>query len=477
MKKSLLTRIFLTTTVALSVTVFIALIMGHFLVQKYYIQIKVHELKPEVEGIAKEIEKTGKSNAPLNKLSFIIKAYDNMKNEMQVFQNPFKAPDFDIDKDGLYSGDGIYRSIEPFMNRVILGNEITEITNLKGIKGTSIIIGVPIYRNGQIVGGLFLLKPVSDYSSALKGFYMAFLIVGMMLILILCILIYFLLRRIINPLEKMIETSNSMAQGEYQIRIKDKGYGEVGQLAESLNTLAESLEITSKRALQLEQARRDYFSNISHELRTPLSSIRARSEALKDGMIKTEVDRQHYYGEILKESIRLQCLIRDMLELSKLRSGHKSMVKATVETNSLLNDVYEKFVPIADDLDLNWIKDYGNEFSVTWTNHDRIEQVLIILIDNAFKFTGTKGIVKLSAAESDEKVIISVSDSGIGISEEELPFVFERFYKEDKAHATEGTGLGLAIAKQIITELGETIWIESRLGNGSKFYFTLSKKT
>lgn len=265
-----------------------------------------------------------------------------------------------------------------------------------------------------------------------------------------------------------------MAQGEYNIRIKDKGYGEVEELADSFNILAVNLEETSRLAEGLEKTRREYVSNISHELRTPIASLRAMSETLLDGLINEEQEKQRYYQIMLTESIRLQRLINDMLELSKLQSGNAYLKKSTVDISKLINLVYEKFSTIADDLgiELKLVDDVQN-LPLTYTNSERIEQVLIILLDNAFKFTPEDGMVIISASMENGKVIISVEDTGKGISEEDVPYIFERFYKVDKSRNTQGTGLGLAIAKQIIEALDEKIFVTSKVGEGTKFSFTV----
>ncbi|MBZ4663036.1 MAG: hypothetical protein JG776_718 [Caloramator sp.] len=227
----------------------------------------------------------------------------------------------------------------------------------------------------------------------------------------------------------------------------------------------------------LEKTRREYVANISHELRTPIASLRAMSETLLDGMINDEQEKQRYYQIMLIESIRLQRLINDMLELSKLRSGNAYLEKSTVDISKLINLVYQKFDGIADDLGIELkLKNHIKNLPLTYTNAERIEQVLIILLDNAFKFTQEGGVVTISSNIDNEKVIISVEDTGEGIKKEDIPYIFERFYKADKSRITQGTGLGLAIAKQIIEALDEKIWVESTIGKGTKFSFTIGIK-
>ena len=189
----------------------------------------------------------------------------------------------------------------------------------------------------------------------------------------------------------------------------------------------------------LEKMRRDYIANISHELRTPLTAVRGLLEPLSDGMIKDDAVKMRYYGIMLHEVERLSRLITDMLQLSRLQSGTEYMEKST--------------------------------FNVP----DRIEQVLVILLDNAMRYAGEGGTVRISAHQDTSDVHVSVWDSGCGIAPEDMVHVFERFFKTDKSRKEGGTGLGLSIAKQIMDKLDEQITVQSEVGKWTCFTFTVKK--
>lgn len=228
---------------------------------------------------------------------------------------------------------------------------------------------------------------------------------------------------------------------------------------------------------RLERTRREYVSNVSHELRTPLTAVRGLIEALKDGMVKEEADRMRYYDIILRETLRLSRLINDQLELSRLQSGSVAIEKQRMNSlDDLIYDVCDRYQSIAEDhgLALNIESDLSGIPSV-WANSDRVEQILIILVDNAIKYT-EKGSVNVSAVWDAEKVTISVRDTGIGISEEDLPYVFDRFYKVDKAHSGKGSGLGLSILTELLNRMHETINVESEKDAGSTFSFTIHRE-
>ena len=230
-------------------------------------------------------------------------------------------------------------------------------------------------------------------------------------------------------------------------------------------------DVTS--AERLEQTRRDYVANVSHELRTPLTAMRALVEPLRDGLIKTDEQRQQTYNVILREIMRLSRLVSDMLELSRLQSGRASLSRSVFSPKPLLDLIHETYSAYAEDYQQIFIYDVPDTLPQVSGNPDRTQQVLIALLDNAFKYTPEDGVVTLRARVEGSVIRVSVRDTGIGIGPEDLPHVFDRFYKADKSHGGKGTGLGLAIAYEIMKQLGEEMTVESTLGEGSVFQFTL----
>ena len=230
-------------------------------------------------------------------------------------------------------------------------------------------------------------------------------------------------------------------------------------------------DVTS--AERLEQTRRDYVANVSHELRTPLTALRALIEPLRDGLVTSEEQKQQIYDVVLRETMRLSRLVSDMLELSRLQSGTVSLQRSIFSPLSMLSDIRETYTPYAEDYQQTFLYDVPDSLPDVCGNPDRTQQVLVALLDNAFKYTPEGGTVTLSARAFPDCVRISVRDTGVGISREDLPHVFDRFYKADKSHHSRGTGLGLAIAYEIMKQLGEEMTVESEPGKGSCFSFTL----
>ena len=205
--------------------------------------------------------------------------------------------------------------------------------------------------------------------------------------------------------------------------------------------------------------------------------MRAILEPLRDGMVRTEEARQRYYDIMLRETLRLSRLINDLMELSRLQSGKLSVDKEVMPLGELIADLAEKYSATAEDK--------GQKFNLLFdpmtcpqvvSNPDRVEQVLVILLDNAMKYTPDGGEIFLSGRWNESHVVLSVRDTGIGISESDLPYVFDRFYKADKSRTgSTGSGLGLSIAREMLKWMGEEIFVASEEGRGSEFSFTIRR--
>ena len=244
-----------------------------------------------------------------------------------------------------------------------------------------------------------------------------------------------------------------------------------GQIAGAVGLLHDITETEN-----LEQTRRDYVANVSHELRSPLTAMRALIEPLHDSMVPGEEDRQRYYGILLRETIRLSRLIDDMLELSRLQTGAMTMTPTSVNLRTILNDLEQKYRPLAEDIGIQLLfPENAAECPPVVAPANRVDQVLVILLDNALKFTPTGGHVRILLEWTARQVLISVADDGIGIDQADIKKVFDRFYKADKAHQQPGTGLGLSIAREVLLLMGQSISVRSEIGHGSIFTFTLAR--
>jgi two-component system phosphate regulon sensor histidine kinase PhoR len=227
------------------------------------------------------------------------------------------------------------------------------------------------------------------------------------------------------------------------------------------------------RLRRLETVRRDFVSNLSHELRTPLASLKALTETLQDGALDDPPAARHFIDQIQVEVDALTQMVNELLELSKIESGRFTLDLSPVAACDLLDSASKRMQLQAERAGLSLRVECTVDFPQVHIDSQRLEQVLVNLIHNAVKFTRAGGEIVLLAEPVDGSVRFGVRDTGIGIPEDEVSRIFERFYRVDKSRAGSGTGLGLSIAKHIVEAHKGKIWAESREGQGSTFYFTI----
>lgn len=227
------------------------------------------------------------------------------------------------------------------------------------------------------------------------------------------------------------------------------------------------------RLRRLETVRRDFVSNLSHELRTPLASLKALTETLQDGALDDPPAARHFINQIQVEVDALTQMVNELLELSKIESGRFTLDLTPISACDLLNSACKRMQLQAERAGLNLRVECANDLPRVSIDSQRLEQVLVNLIHNSIKFTRAGGEVVLLAGTDNGSVRFGIRDTGVGIPEDEVSRIFERFYRVDKSRTGSGTGLGLSIAKHIVEAHKGKIWAESVEGKGSTFYFTI----
>jgi two-component system phosphate regulon sensor histidine kinase PhoR len=227
------------------------------------------------------------------------------------------------------------------------------------------------------------------------------------------------------------------------------------------------------RIRRLEMVRRDFISNISHELRTPLASLKALTETLQAGALEDPPAAHHFLSKMETEVDALSHMVSELLELTRIESGKVPLHITPVRPVDLLLPARDRLILQAERENLQINLDCDPNLPMVLADAPRIQQVVVNLLHNAIKFTPPGGKIDLGAIMDDSKIIFSVNDTGVGIPAEDLPRIFERFYKADRARSGGGTGLGLAISRHIVEAHGGQIWAESIEGKGSTFYFSL----
>ena len=273
-------------------------------------------------------------------------------------------------------------------------------------------------------------------------------------------------RIVASPIKRLTASAKSVANGDFSQRVQPKSRDEVGELSAAFNSMAEQLE-------RKERNRRQLLADIAHELRTPLSIIQGNLEAWLDGVITPTPE---HIATAYDEAILLSRLITDLRELSLAEAGQLKLSQSATTVDEIVNAEISSIETRAREKQISISSELPSSLPSVFIDKDRIRQVLHNLLDNAFHYTPAGGRIKIGASSvSPGWVTMLVSDSGIGISSEDLPNIFNHFYKADKSRQRGhgGSGIGLAIVKQLVEAHGGKAWVESEVGKGTTFHFTL----
>jgi signal transduction histidine kinase len=272
-------------------------------------------------------------------------------------------------------------------------------------------------------------------------------------------------RRITKPIHAMAEVTGKIAEGDYSMRVAARSNDEIGSLAESLNRMAVNLE-------EAQRLRRELMANIAHELRTPLTSISGYMEGLSDGVVPATPET---YDLVHREADRLSRLVNDLQRLSRAESGKEKLDLIDLPVPSFLERLARRMEPQFREKGVALSIEVEPEIPKLLADEDKLDQVLINLLDNGLRYTDAGGKVTLAVRKQGDRIAITVADNGIGIAAADLPHIFERFYRADKSRSREhgGTGIGLTIAKRYVEALDGTIAAESRPGEGTRFTLLL----
>lgn len=282
--------------------------------------------------------------------------------------------------------------------------------------------------------------------------------------------------RFTKPLNKMKKVALQISHGNYSIETGIDQSDEIGELAVALDHMAGKLAKSSEESAQLEKLRRDFVANISHELRTPITVIRGSLEAICDGIVSDEEKVNSYNKQMLFETIHLERLVSDLLDLARLQNPDFTMEMQLVDLKDIVQDIVRSMKEIAERKDIRLkFACVGEAFAFTG-DYGRLRQMFIIILDNAIKFSDAGKIVFINLTRNDKTISLIVKDEGLGISSDDLPHIFQRFHKERSEHNKAGTGLGLSIAKQIADRHGVVVKVESQLGKGTEFTFIFESK-
>lgn len=327
---------------------------------------------------------------------------------------------------------------------------------------------IPIINNGSFKGAIIMNTTLNQLTEPLKRVYSIIWYSAVLAIVSACFVIYYFSQRIIlKPLKQINYVANKISKGEVDKRVNVNSNDEIGELAKSFNSMADSIE-------QVEKNRREFISNVSHEIRSPITSIKGFIGGILDGVIPKE--KENYYLSVAyDETQRLTRLVNDLLDLSSIESGQYKLNIEQLNINEIIRLTVIKFESKIKSKKLKVDVCFQDDSQYVMSDRDRTMQIVTNLIDNAIKYANNGGEIKICSKAKGRKVYVSVYNDAPNIGEENLKHIWDRFYKGDKSRSTKtSTGLGLSIVRSILTQLGEDIWVENKVGSGVIFTFTLN---
>ncbi len=469
--KSLFTRLLLSHAVIILVTMVVLGGMFNYLLQHYL----ANRLQQQFEKNANTL-----ATNPLIRESIALSAYDILDNVAKQVSQSVEADVIIIDSSGKVLASTANGVVGNALNRDEVKNVLADHTYSRWggtlLGAPSLTVGNPIKLNNKVIGAVFLDTSIKGFQANMFRFRLFILYAALLALVLAVILAYFLAKSISRPILQMNKAAKALVQGGKTEQVSYQGDDELGTLVNVFNRSIREIQTTLVQQQKLEDQRREFVANVSHEFRAPVTSLQGFLELMQDGVIPEE-EQPKYFSLMLKDIGRLNRLVSDLLDLARFQAGQAKIKPVALDPDLLISEVVTKLTPRASEKNISLLTEFPRALSPVLADGDRLEQILLNLVDNALRFTPVDGWIKICIDQGEKETRFSVVDSGIGIPPQDLPYVFERFYKVDKARTPEkgGTGLGLAIVKELVLAHGGKINVESKPGAGTVFSFTLPK--
>lgn len=331
----------------------------------------------------------------------------------------------------------------------------------------ALTVGAPIYQGERVVGALLLNDAVSGIQKAVSSGQSVLLYSAAAALLLSILLSVVFSYSFTRPISRMKATAGRLSEGDYQAKTGLVQKDEIGELARSIDVLSDRLREAREASQRQEQQRNDFLANISHELRTPVTVLRGSLEALNDGVVSEPGMVRDYYQQMLRETQGLQRLVNDLMELARLQNTDFPIQSAPLSLQDVLLDALRGAERLAQGKDIRILRDIPQASVPLMGDYARLKQMLLIALDNAVKFSPPQSALHVQMDAN----VISIRDEGPGIAQEDLPHIFDRFYKSRSGENRQGSGLGLAIARQIAQRHGMRIAVDSKEGRGTVVSF------
>ncbi|WP_167577912.1 ATP-binding protein [Ammoniphilus sp. YIM 78166] len=339
--------------------------------------------------------------------------------------------------------------------QLIAGNRL--IKEEGGGSGQLILMGKPINLNQQFHGAVVIMTGMDAIEHSASQIRNVLMLSGVGALLLALGFTILMVRKLSIPMLNMVDAAKAMAKGDLNVRVTVESHDEIGSLAQAINELASDLK-------RFEDSRKEFFVNISHELRTPLTYIQGYV-----GLLEGQSGNEEHIRIIKNETQRLKRLVDDLFDLSQLEEGKMALTLEWVDLPEVLQGALDSVHLRMREKNISLVVE-EEETPLLLLDGYRMQQVLINLLDNAIRYT-KEGTILVTTQKVDDEVHILIRDTGIGIPQQELPYIFERFHRVEKSRsrAFGGTGLGLAIVKKLVEHQGGTISVQSNVGQGTEF--------
>ena len=374
-----------------------------------------------------------------------------------------------ITTEAISNGTGRYYVPTEITDTLLAGINVSAMDDMCGFfRFPHVYYAIPLYNDDGYIGAVFATSSEAGTDTLIAAMDKTLIMSILWVMLASLIAVYFITGRLIAPIKETSRAARAFAKGMFDARVTVVGDDEIAELASAFNGMASSLQ-------NMEDMRRSFLANVSHDLRTPMTTISGFIDGILDGAIPPE-QHEYYLGIIAAEVRRLSRLVSQLLDISRLEAGERQFHPQLYDICEQGREIIIGNVQRLEDknLDVQFVCDAEN--MLVWADKDAIHQIFYNICDNAIKFSRDGGLYKISIHQKDRTIYVSVYNEGQGIPQEDIPFVFERFYKSDKSRGMDktGVGLGLYIARTIIEAQGQKIWVESEQGEWCKFTFTLA---
>lgn len=470
-------------------SVFIACILLYtvLMVSVFYITLKdtqtknrLNALKSEAYDIAYLAGVSHRISLPLLDDAKFNPVRSMMERKIQAVYNEYQAYCMVVDRKGdvtpyflsvlqnhqdLASAFDV-KSIVDTLLQVMAGNTVE--TQVNGENGPMFTVAVPWIQNDKVSGAVFIQTAAQTVRASYEGLWGQIALAALASATCAGLIIYIFTKRMSRYLQEISAAARQMSQGISTAMVKERGADEFRDLALSFNTMSRIIQENENR-------RREFIANLSHELRSPMTNISGFIEGMLDGTIVKEEDKRQYLGVVLDETRRLSKLVEGLLKLSRAENAEIPVCTSVFNLCELARIVLITKISQIEIKHIDVQTIFEEEALYAAADRDMTEQLLINLLDNAIKFTPEGGNIGVRISKKGKNSLsVIVEDNGRGISEEDRPYIFERFYKADKAHQSgQGTGLGLAISKSLMEKQGQSLVLLQR-AQGAAFEFTVN---